>query len=212
MISILEYGLLSEDLDLFKLHNLIGGGSKLWLFHSSTDFLDRLLEHPHILRRFNGIKSLEIHLKDFGNKYDSILNEISKLTSLEEIDLEGDYEQLPEDFGNLSNLKQLKLVAPCLKRFPSTMSQLTALKKIRIEGDYWIGKIIPNMNLTDFNWLTNLTKLKIFKLRYVGVQDLSQVVFPASLKRIELFYLNELTALPKDVSHLKKLKKVSDFI
>ncbi|WP_165730834.1 hypothetical protein [Polaribacter sp. 20A6] len=207
MISILEYGLLSEDLDLLKLHNLIGGGSKLWFFHSSTDFLDRLLEHPHILRRFNGVKSLEIHLKDFGNKYDSILNEISKLTSLEEIDLEGDYEQLPEDFGNLLNLNKLKLVAPCLKRFPSTMSQLTALKKLRIEGDYWIGKIIPNMNLTDFNWLTNLTELKVFKLRYVGVQDLSQVLFPASLKRIELFYLNELTTLPKDVSHLKQLKE-----
>ncbi|REE08136.1 hypothetical protein DFQ09_10811 [Winogradskyella pacifica] len=207
MISILEYGLLSEDLDLLKLYNLIGGASELWLFHSSTDFLDRLLEHPHILSRFNGIKSLEIHLKGQGNTYDSIIKEISKLTSLEEIDLEGDYEQLPEDFGNLSNLKKLKLVAPCLKRFPSTMSQLTSLKKIRIEGDYWIGRIIPNMNLTDFNWLTNLTKLKVFKLRYVGVQDLSQVVFPASLKRIELFYLNELTALPKDVSHLKQLKE-----
>ncbi|WP_373942985.1 hypothetical protein OEG92_07715 [Polaribacter sejongensis] len=87
------------------------------------------------------------------------------------------------------------------------MSQLTALKKLRIEGDYWIGKIIPNMNLTDFNWLTNLTELKVFKLRYVGVQDLSQVLFPASLKRIELFYLNELTTLPKDVSHLKQLKE-----
>ncbi|AUC23536.1 hypothetical protein BTO15_16150 [Polaribacter sejongensis] len=207
MISILEYGLLSEDLDLLKLHNLIGGGSKLWFFHSSTDFLDRLLEHPHILRRFNGVKSLEIHLKDFGNKYDSILNEISKLTSLEEIDLEGDYEQLPEDFGNLLNLNKLKLVAPCLKRFPSTMSQLTALKKLRIEGDYWIGKIIPNMNLTDFNWLTNLTELKVFKLRFVGVQDLSKVVFPATLKQIEFFCLGELTALPKDVSHLKQLKE-----
>ncbi|MGJ8549386.1 hypothetical protein [Winogradskyella wichelsiae] len=207
MISILEYGLLSKDLDLLKLHNLIGGGTKLWFLHSSTDFLDRLLEHPHILRRFNGVKSLEIHLKGQGNKYDSIIKEISKLTSLEEIDLEGDYEQLPEDFGNLLNLKKLKLVAPCLKRFPSTMSQLTALKKIRIEGDYWIGKIIPNMNLTDFNWLTKLNKLKVFKLRYVGVQDLSQVVFPASLKRIELFYLNELTTLPKDVSHLKQLKE-----
>ncbi|MBF8150002.1 hypothetical protein ITJ86_08855 [Winogradskyella sp. F6397] len=207
MISILEYGLLSEDLDLLKLYNLIGGASELWFFHSSTDFLDRLLEHPHILSRFNGVKSLEIHLKRQGNKYDSIIKEISKLTSLEEIDLEGDYEQLPEDFGNLSNLKKLKLVAPSLKKFPSTMSQLTALKKIRIEGDYWIGKIIPNMNLTDFNWLTNLTELKVFKLRYVGVQDLSQVVFPASLKRIELFYLNELTALPRDVSHLKKLKE-----
>ncbi|MEP5255027.1 MAG: hypothetical protein ABJQ39_08235 [Winogradskyella arenosi] len=207
MISILEYGLLSEDLDLLKLYNLIGGASELWLFHSSTDFLDRLLEHPHILSRFNGIKSLEIHLKGQGNKYDSIIKEISKLTSLEEIDLEGDYEQLPEDFGNLSNLKKLKLVAPSLKKFPSTMSQLTALKKIRIEGDYWIGRIIPNMNLTDFNWLTNLAKLKVFKLRYVGVQDLSQVVFPATLKQIELFYLNELTTLPKDVSHLKQLKK-----
>ncbi|WP_179350034.1 leucine-rich repeat domain-containing protein [Winogradskyella pacifica] len=207
MISILEYGLLSEDLDLLKLHSLIGGGSKLWFFHSSTDFLDRLLEHPHILRRFNGVKSLEIHLKDFGNKYDSILNEISKLTSLEEIDLEGDYEQLPEDFGNLSNLKKLKLVAPCLKKFPSTMSQLTSLKKLRIEGDYLTLNSIDNMNLTDFNWLTNLTKLKILKLRFVGVQDLSQVVFPATLKQIEFFCLGELTALPKDVSHLKQLKE-----
>ncbi|WP_299779079.1 hypothetical protein [uncultured Formosa sp.] len=208
MVSLLEYGLLSKDLDLLKLYDLMTRKNReLGFFHFSTDFLDRLLEHPHILRRFNGVKSLEIHLKGQGNKYDSILKEISKLTSLEEIDLEGDFDKLPEDFGNLSNLKQLKLVAPSLKRFPSTMSQLTALKKIRIEGDYWIGRIIPNMNLTDFNWLTKLTKLKVFKLRYVGVQDLSQVVFPASLKRIELFYLNELTALPKDASHLKQLKE-----
>ncbi|QXP78515.1 MULTISPECIES: hypothetical protein [Winogradskyella] len=208
MISLLEYGLLSKDLDLLKLFDLMTRKNReMRSFHLSTDFLDRLLEHPHILRRFNGVKSLEIHLKGEGNTYDSILNEISKLTSLEEIDLEGDYEQLPEDFGNLSKLKKLKLIAPCLKRFPSTMSQLTSLKKLHIEGDYWIGKIIPNMNLTNFNWLTNLTKLKVFKLRYVGVQDLSQVVFPATLKRIELFYLHELTALPKDVSHLKQLKE-----
>jgi len=214
MISLLEYGLLSEDLDLFKLHNLITSWPRtakrkleLWFFHSSTDFLDRLLEHPHILRRFNGVKKLEIHLQDFGNKYDSIIKEISKLTSLEEIDIEGDYEQLPEDFGNLLNLKKLKLVAPCLKRFPSTMSQLIALKKLRIEGDYLSLSTNDNMNLTDFNWLTKLTKLEVLKLRFVGVQDLSQVVFPATLKQIEFFCLGELTALPKDVSHLKQLKE-----
>ncbi|QCE41812.1 hypothetical protein E9099_10455 [Psychroserpens sp. NJDZ02] len=214
MISLLEYGLLSEDLDLFKLHNLITSWPRtakrkleLWFFHSSTDFLDRLLEHPHILSRFNGIKSLKIHLKGQGNKYDSILKEISKLTSLEEIDLEGDYEQLPEDFGNLLNLNKLKLVAPCLKRFPSTMSQLIALKKLRIEGDYLSLSTNDNMNLTDFNWLTNLTKLEVLKLRFVGVQDLSKVVFPATLKQIEFFCLGELTALPKDVSHLKQLKE-----
>ncbi|QXP69782.1 hypothetical protein H0I29_14315 [Polaribacter sp. R2A056_3_33] len=208
MISLLEYGLLSKDLDLLKLFDLMTRKNReMRSFHLSTDFLDRLLEHPHILRRFNGVKSLEIHLKGEGNTYDSILNEISKLTSLEEIDLEGDYEQLPEDFGNLSNLKKLKLVAPCLKKFPSTMSQLISLKKLRIEGDYWNRACKVNLNLNDFNWLTNLTKLKVLKLYHVGVQDLSQVVFPATLKRIELFYLHELTALPKDVSHLKQLKK-----
>ncbi|WP_159023642.1 hypothetical protein [Formosa sp. L2A11] len=213
MISILEYGLLSEDLDLVKLHYLITSRpyrewkSELGFFHFSTDFLDRLLEHPHILSRFNGIKSLKIHLKGQGNKYDSILKEISKLTSLEEIDLEGDYEQLPEDFGNLLNLNKLKFVAPCLKRFPSTMSQLIALKKLRIEGDYLSLSTNDNMNLTDFNWLTKLTELEELKLHFVGVQDLSQVVFPATLKQIEFFCLDELTALPKDVSHLKQLKE-----
>ncbi|QXP65129.1 hypothetical protein [Polaribacter sp. HaHaR_3_91] len=208
MISLLEYGLLSKDLDLLKLFDLMTRKNReMRSFHLSTDFLDRLLEHPHILRRFNGVKSLEIHLIGKGNTYDSIIKEISKLTSLEEIDLEGDYEQLPEDFGNLSNLKKLKLVAPCLKKFPSTMSQLTSLKKLRIEGDYWNRACKDNLNLNDFNWLTNLTKLKVLKLYHVGVEDMSQVVFPATLKRIDFFCLGELRALPKDVSHLKQLKK-----
>ncbi|EPR74496.1 leucine-rich repeat containing protein [Winogradskyella psychrotolerans RS-3] len=214
MISLLEYGLLSEDLDLFKLHDLITSWprtvkrkSELGFFWFSIDFLDRLLEHPHILSRFNGVKSLSIRLRDHGNKYDSILKEIPKLTSLKEISIEGDFEQLPDDIGSLSNLKKLKLVVPYLKMFPSTMSQLTSLKKLRIEGDYLSLSSTDNMNLTDFNWLTKLTKLKVLKLRFVGVQDLSQVVFPATLKQIEFFCLGELIALPKDVSHLKQLKK-----
>ncbi|MGJ8549387.1 hypothetical protein [Winogradskyella wichelsiae] len=208
MISLLEYGLLSKDLDLLKLHDLMTRKNReLDFFWFSVHFLDRLLEHPHIISRFNGVKKFTIHLIGKGNKYDSIINEISKLTSLEEIDLEGDYEQLPEDFGNLSNLKKLKLVAPCLKKFPSTMSQLISLKKLRIEGDYWNRACKDNLNLNDFNWLTNLTKLKVLKLYHVGVEDMSQVVFPATLKRIEFFCLGELRALPKDVSHLKQLKK-----
>ncbi|QXP65130.1 hypothetical protein [Polaribacter sp. HaHaR_3_91] len=208
MISFLEYGLLSKDLELLKLHDLMTRKNReLGFFWFSVHFLDRLLEHPHILSRFNGVKKLTIHLKDQGNKYDSIIKEISKLTSLEEIDLEGEFEQLPVDFGNLSNLKKLKLVAPCLKRFPSTMSQLTSLKEIRIEGAYWTGKSTPNMNLTDFNWITKFTELKELKLRFIGVQDLSQVKFSASLKIIEFFGLDELIALPKDVSNLKQLKE-----
>ncbi|CDF79601.1 conserved hypothetical protein [Formosa agariphila KMM 3901] len=207
LISILEYGLLSEDLDLFKLYTLISRAPELGLYSFSKEFLVQLLEHPDVLGRFNGIESLKIHLKGEGNTYDSILKEIPKLTALKSLDLEGEFEQLPEDIGSLPNLKKLKLVVPCLKRFPNTMSQLTALKKVHIEGAYWSRNSADNLNLTDFNWLTKLTKLKVLKLRYVGVQDLSQVVFPASLKRIEFFSLDELIALPKDVSHLKQLER-----
>ncbi|WP_434036209.1 hypothetical protein [Formosa sp. 4Alg 33] len=207
LISILEYGLLSEDLDLFKLYSLISRAPELGLYSFSKEFLVQLLEHPEVLGRFNGIESLKIHLKGEGNTYDSILKDIPKLTSLKEIDIEGEFEQLPEDIGSLPNLKKLKLVVPCLKRFPNTMSQLTSLKKVHIEGAYWSRDSADNLNLTDFNWLTKLTKLKVLKLRYVGVQDMSQVVFPASLKRIEFFSLDELIALPKDVSHLKQLER-----
>ncbi|WP_077406887.1 hypothetical protein [Cellulophaga omnivescoria] len=206
LISILEYGLLSEDLDLFKLYSLISRAPELGLYSFSKEFLVQLLEHPEILGRFNGIESLEIHLKGEGNTYDNILNEIPKLTALKTLDLEGEFEQLPEAIGNLPNLKKLKLVVPCLKRFPSTMSQLTSLKKLGIEGAYWSRNSTDNLNLNDFNWLTALTKLKALKLQYVGVQDLSKVVFPESLKRMDLFSLDELTALPKDVSHLKQLE------
>ncbi|MBP1840575.1 leucine-rich repeat domain-containing protein [Formosa algae] len=207
LISILEYGLLSVDLDLFKLYTLISRAPELGLYSFSKEFLVQLLEHPEILGRFNGIESLEIHLKGEGNTYDNILNEIPKLTALKTLDLEGEFEQLPEAIGNLPNLKKLKLVVPCLKSFPNTMSQLTSLKKIGIEGAYWSGNSADNLNLNDFNWLSALTKLKALKLQYVGVQDLSQVVFPESLKRMDLFNLDELTALPKDVSHLKQLKR-----
>ncbi|PNW29130.1 leucine-rich repeat domain-containing protein [Formosa algae] len=207
LISILEYGLLSEDLDLFKLYTLISRAPELGLYSFSKEFLVQLLDYPEILGRFNGIESLEIHLKGEGNTYDDILNEIPKLTALKALDLEGEFEQLPEDIGHLPSLKKLKLVVPCLKKFPNTMSGLTSLKKLGVEGAYWSRNSTDNLNLKDFNWLTALTKLKALKLQYVGVQNLSQVVFPESLKCMDLFSLDKLTALPKDVSHLKQLER-----
>lgn len=207
LISILEYGLLSEELDLFKLYTLIHKEPELGLYSFSTEFLDRLLEYPDLLGRFNGMESLKIGLKKEGEGYAALLQEVPKLTSLKSLEIDGDFTQLPEDLGNLVNLKKMKLTMPFLKDIPASIVNLKSLKKLSIKGAYVFGNRAANTNLIEFGWLTELQKLKVLKLHYVGVQDLSEVVFPASLKDIELFSLDALTALPQDLQHLKKIKR-----
>ena len=54
--------------------------------------------------------------------------------------------------------------------------------------------------------LQNLTSLKHLRIGSFAVQDLSDVELPASLKKLELFRLENLTALPETLGHLPKLK------
>ncbi|QDO94514.1 hypothetical protein FNB79_11235 [Formosa sediminum] len=207
LISILEYGLLSEDLDLFKLYTLIYKKPELGLYSFSKAFIDKLLEHPQLLGRFNGIETLKIGLKNEGTIYDAVLNEIPKLTTLKKIEIEGEFEQLPENLGELIQLKKMLLTLPNLKQIPASIIHLKSLKKLTIKGAYRFGNRNLNTHLNDFCWLAGLDQLKVLKLHYVGVQDLSQVTFPSALKEIEFFGLDELTTLPKNLSYLTKLKR-----
>ncbi|VXB80952.1 leucine-rich repeat domain-containing protein [Maribacter litoralis] len=207
LVAMLEYGLLSDELDLFKLHSLLFKEPELGLFNFTKNFLDRLVEHPNILGRLNGIQKLEISLKDEGNGYNSILEYLPQLTTLEELEIKADFEQLPEESGNLVNLKQMKLNMPYLQQIPASIGKLKALEEFNFKGDYSFGGDDNNTYLKDFNWLSHLTSLKVLKLQYVGVEDLSEVVFPSTLNKIDLFGLDELTALPKEMKNLPKLER-----
>ncbi|SIQ29960.1 leucine-rich repeat domain-containing protein [Maribacter ulvicola] len=207
LIALLEYGLLSDELDLFKLHSLLFKESELGLFNFTKGFLDRLVEHPIILGRFNGIQKLEISLQNEGNAYNPILENLPELTSLEELEIKADFEQLPDELGILKNLKKMKLTMPFLKHVPASISKLKVLEEFTFKGDYSFGGNDGNTHLKDFNWFSDLTSLKVLSLQNTGVEDLSEVVFPSTLKKIDLFGLDELTVLPKEMTSLPKLEK-----
>ena len=207
LVAMLEYGLLSDELNLFKLHSLLFKEPELGLFNFTKNFLDRLVEHPSILGRFNGIQKLEISLKNEGNAYTTILEALPHLTSLEALEIHADFEQLPDELGNLTNLKKIKLTMPFLKEVPASIGKLKSLEEFTFKGDYSFGGDDHNTYLKDFNWLADLKFLKELKLQNVGVEDLSEVVFPPTLNKIDLYGLDELTALPKEMKNLPKLEK-----
>ncbi|MDP2525390.1 leucine-rich repeat domain-containing protein [Maribacter dokdonensis] len=207
LVAMLEYGLLSDELNLFKLHSLLFKEPELGLFNFTKNFLDRLVEHPSILGRFNGIQKLEISLKNEGNSYTTILEALPHLTSLEALEIQADFEQLPNELGNLTNLKKMKLTMPFLKEVPGSIGKLKSLEEFTFKGDYSFGGDDHNTYLKDFNWLADLKFLKELKLQNVAVEDLSKVVFPSTLKKINLYGLDELTALPKEMKNLPKLEK-----
>ncbi|WP_179375991.1 leucine-rich repeat domain-containing protein [Winogradskyella wichelsiae] len=206
LIAILEYGVLSEDLDLFKLYTLVCKRLTLSLEYRSKEVIELFIETPRLLSQFNGVKELTISTSRQKESFSSVVNNITQLTSLEKLELEIDYKYIPEELERLVNLKEFILTAPNLVWIPVGITKLKALKKLEFRGSFPFGDDDPNANIVNFTWLTELTSLKHLKIGSFTVQDLSDVELPASLKKLELFRLENLTALPETLGHLPKLK------
>ncbi|WP_225037190.1 hypothetical protein [Winogradskyella sp. SM1960] len=208
LIAILEYGVLSEDLDLCKLYTLVCKRLTLSLEYRSKEVIELFIETPRLLSQFNGIKELTISTSRQKEGFSNVVNNITQLSSLEKLELEIDYKYIPEELERLVNLKEFILAAPNLVWIPVGITKLKTLKKLEFRGSFSFGNDEPNPNIVNFTWLKELTSLKHLKIGSFAVQDLSGVELPASLKELELFRLKNLTALPETLGHLPKLKKI----
>ncbi|SNQ42137.1 leucine-rich repeat domain-containing protein [Cellulophaga lytica] len=204
--SILEYGLLSKDLDLFKLYKLVCERLTLSLEYRSKEVIELFIETPRLLGQFNGIKELTISTSRQKEGFSNVVNNITQLTSLEKLELDIDYKYIPEELERLVNLKEFILAAPNLVWIPIGMTKLKTLKKLEFRGSFPFGDDDPNPNIVNFTWLTELTSLKHLRMGSFEVKDLSNVELPASLTKLELFRLKNLTALPETLGYLPKLK------
>ncbi|QXP59962.1 hypothetical protein [Olleya sp. HaHaR_3_96] len=208
LIAILEYGVLSEDLDLCKLYTLVCKRLTLSLEYRSKEVIELFIKTPRLLSQFNGVKELTISTSRQKEGFSSVVNNITQLISLEKLELEIDYKYIPEELERLVNLKEFILTAPNLVWIPVGITKLKALKKLEFRGSFPYGEDEPNPNIVNFTWLKELTSLKDLKIGSFAVQDLSDVELPLSLKKLELFRFENLTALPETLGHLPKLKKL----
>ncbi|QCE41811.1 leucine-rich repeat domain-containing protein [Psychroserpens sp. NJDZ02] len=208
LIAILEYGVLSEDLDLCKLYTLVCKRLSLSIKYSKKEVVQLFIDTPRLLSQFNGIKELTISTFRQKEGFSSVVNNITQLTSLEKLELEIDYKYMPEELERLVNLKEFILAAPNLVWVPVGITKLKSLKKLEFRGGFPFGNDEPNPNIVNFTWLTELTSLKHLRIGSFTVQDLSAVELPASLKKLEFFRLENITALPETLGHLPKLKKL----
>ena len=101
--------------------------------------------------------------------------------------------QLPEDIGQLANLKQLYLEWNNLTSLPSSFSQLSNLENLAISNNWLIA--LPN----DFG---NLTELSFLDLGYNQITEIPESI--GNLQNIEYLWLfnNQLSSVPETICDL----------
>ena len=101
--------------------------------------------------------------------------------------------QLPEDIGQLANLKQLYLEWNNLTSLPSSFSQLSNLENLAISNNWLIA--LPN----DFG---NLTELSFLDLGYNQIAEIPESI--GNLLNIEYLWLfnNQLSSVPESICDL----------
>ena len=101
--------------------------------------------------------------------------------------------QLPEDIGQLANLKQLYLEWNNLTSLPSSFSQLSNLENLAISNNWLIA--LPN----DFG---NLTELSFLDLGYNQIAEIPESI--GNLLNIEYLWLfnNQLSSVPETICEL----------
>ena len=101
--------------------------------------------------------------------------------------------QLPEDIGQLSNLKQLYLEWNLLTILPSSLTQLTNLESLFISNN-WLTAL-PND-------IGNLSDLSVLDLGYNQIAEIPESI--GNLQNIEYLYLfnNQLSSVPESICNL----------
>ncbi|NMH87826.1 leucine-rich repeat domain-containing protein [Flavivirga algicola] len=131
---------------------------------------------------------------------EEILAEIWKCTELEFLDLRTDL-NIPEELGNLINLKTLKLSLLECKSLPQSIKNLQKLEDLYISPGYGINFIIPN----EIGELSYLKKLHLDGNHKSILPSAISKLSNLETLRIDGFASKE---LPKDLGNLSQLKKI----
>jgi len=128
-----------------------------------------------------------------------ISSKIKNLTKLEYLDLEQNYDlkKLPENIGDLKNLKTLNLSVCGLKKLPKSICELTRLEALDLSSNK-LTRLPENLG--------NLTRLKELNLNANKLKSLPESFQKLTqLKALELSQ-NRLKTLPEGISKLQKVK------
>jgi uncharacterized protein YwqG len=172
-------------------------------FSASVAFDKTLLDLTD--HRFNSLAStvgVDKHLVQklyIKESFDQFPKEVLQFKSLEELGFwsgEHRYNQLPDEIGELTNLKLLSLHNSQLTSLPVTFSQLKKLKYLSI----------TNSNITHISdSLCQLTQLNMLTLTSNKLQTLPDCIGTLNLEHIDIKQ-NPFTSLPESLQNFKDLK------
>jgi Leucine-rich repeat (LRR) protein len=140
---------------------------------------------------------------------------------LEQLTLTGGFKTIPETFGKLSELKELKLYAFNLRKLPESFGNLSSLEIFEIHGKcIEVPESFGNLStLKELSFHTSELELpktlgKLFALEKLYIDDDKMDALPKSigkcinLKQMSL-HCDELQELPSSIRNLKNLEEFS---
>lgn len=144
-------------------------------------------------------KSIKV-LKLYGNKLESITEEIGQLENLEKLFIgRNNLTSLPDAIGQLKNLKILSAQYNLIDSLPSSLGEMTNLEQI-----------ILNQNKLTFlpSTIGELKNLDVLKLNFNSLKNLPEEI--GNCENLQFIHLNQnnLRRLPNSLSELRKLREL----
>lgn len=194
--TLLHYGVIDPSFPVGKMYSLLGFSS---LSINDEAIAQKLEKHPELISLLNGVTKLKID-NVFTN---GLPNEICDITSLTTLEIEGNYQYLPSNFGNLKFLEKISLELPKLTLFPESFWSLKNIKELALSD--------IETEFQESLQLEKLTKLEELGFYKVNLKDISQLKLPLSLRELNFIRLEHLIKLPASISTLINLEKFNLF-
>ena len=163
-------------------------------------YYNRLTGLPKEIGQLKKLKNLLLPY----NLMTELPKEIGGLTELTELNLLGSegisfdskLQNIPEEIGNLGQLKILELSCHKLKNLPKSIGNLKELERLDVSKN-WLEELPKEIG--------NLTNLKYFDLKRNRLKELPKEI--GDLKNVQGIFLseNQLIELPKTIGNLNKL-------
>lgn len=145
---------------------------------NSESYLFSVILHTKIKPDEQFWSSANIESLEVSPGWDTLPNEIGNLVNLKWLKLDnGFYKEIPKEIGNLVNLQSLYIKSNSLQFLPETIGNLKNLKELTIYGSEF--HTLPNS-------ISNLNKLD----------------------RLALFYTNKVSSFPENMSKLTHLREI----
>jgi Leucine-rich repeat (LRR) protein len=184
---------------------------------------NNLLEFPIDVSKLINLRQICLDQNSKLNYYD-VFQVLEKLRFLEELSMCGTVDFLPDNIGNLKNLRSLKFNGCEIDTLPNSMGNLKKLEYIDLSSNNItditqiidILSLLPSLKTIYLEWNplksipSNIGKLKQIKeLLGCSVFEVSAEI--GQLENLEILDLNgsEIQSLPKTFSNLKNLKSLN---